>query len=121
MYNPPVGTGPFKMTSFQRDVFLRYEKFDGYWQKGKPYLDAIEWTFIADRVAAQMAFKAGQGQVIYGINPADAADLQTTGKYTIVTTPSAVFGLIGDTSNTKSPFADIRSGKQWNMQSTRKR
>jgi ABC-type transport system substrate-binding protein len=107
----PVGTGPFKLASFQRDVSLRYEKFDGYWQKGKPYLDAIEWTFIADRVAAQMAFKAGQGQVIYGINPVDAADLKGAGKYTIVTTPSAVFGLIGDTGNTKSPFADIRVRK----------
>jgi peptide/nickel transport system substrate-binding protein len=104
----PVGTGPFKMGSFQRDVALRYERFDGYWQKGKPYLDAIEWTFIADRVAAQMAFKAGQGQAIYGINPADAADLQTTGKYTIVSTPSAVFGLVGDTGNTKSPLANIK-------------
>ena len=104
----PVGTGPFKMGSFQRDVSLRYDKFDGYWQKGKPYLDAIEWTFIADRVAAQMAFKAGQGQIIYGINPADAADLQAMGKYTIVATPSAVFGLVGDTGSAKSPFADIR-------------
>ncbi len=104
----PVGTGPFKMASFQRDVSLRYEKFDGYWQKGKPYLDAIEWTFIADRVSAQMAFKAGQGQVIYGINPEDAADLKEAGKYIIAMTPSGAFGIAGDSTNPKSPFADIR-------------
>lgn len=104
----PVGTGPFKMTSFQRDVSLRFEKFDGYWQKGKPYLDAIEWVFIADRVSAQMAFKAGQGQVIYGINPADADDLKTAGKYVIAMTPSGGFGIAGDSANPKSPFADIR-------------
>jgi peptide/nickel transport system substrate-binding protein len=104
----PVGTGPFKMSNFQRDVSLRFEKFDGYWQKGKPYLDAIEWLFIADRVSAQMAFKAGQSQVIYGINPSDAEDLKAAGKYVIAMTPSGGFGLAGDSSNPKSPFADIR-------------
>jgi len=34
--NHPVGTGPFKFVSYQRDVSLKYEKFDGYWDKANP-------------------------------------------------------------------------------------
>ncbi len=103
-----VGTGPFKQVSFQRDVSLKYEKFAGYWQKGKPYLDGIEFNIIADRVTAQMAFKTGQGQMIDGINPKDAADLKETGKYVITMTPSACYGIAGDSGKPKSPFADVR-------------
>ena len=46
----PVGTGPFKFVSYTRDVSLKYEKFADYWQKGKPYLDGIEFNFVADPV-----------------------------------------------------------------------
>jgi len=104
----PVGTGPFKFASFQRDVSLKYERFDGYWQKGKPYLDAIEFDFIADRVTATMAFKSGKGHVLNSIDAKTAAELEGMGKYTITKTPSAVTGLAGDGGNPKSPFADVR-------------
>src|SRR5699024_1578116 len=43
-YDPkhPIGTGPFKATSFtagQQSVFTR---FDGYWREDQPYLDELE-------------------------------------------------------------------------------
>ena len=38
----PVGTGPFRFASWQKDVKIAFRKFEGYWQKGKPYLDGIE-------------------------------------------------------------------------------
>jgi ABC-type transport system substrate-binding protein len=44
----PVGTGPFKFVKFERKVILKFEKFDGYWDKGKPYLDGIEMHYITD-------------------------------------------------------------------------
>jgi ABC-type transport system substrate-binding protein len=57
----PVGTGPFKFVSYQRDSSLKFEKFPGYWQKGKPYLDGVEFLLIVDKTSAVMAFKSGQG------------------------------------------------------------
>jgi ABC-type transport system substrate-binding protein/NAD-dependent dihydropyrimidine dehydrogenase PreA subunit len=46
----PVGTGPFKFARYERDSLLRFEKFPVYWQKGKPYLDAVEFHLIIDDI-----------------------------------------------------------------------
>ena len=58
----PVGTGPFKLAYWQRDTSVKFEKFPGYWQKGKPYLDGVEWVIIADMVTRTMAFKKGEAE-----------------------------------------------------------
>lgn len=104
----PVGTGPFKFVSYQRDASLKFQKFDGYWQKGKPYLDGIEWIIIADPVTALASLKAGEAQVSTVVSPKDASDLQKTGKYSVAGTPVAVFGVIGDSAHADSPFANIK-------------
>ena len=57
MWNP-VGTGPFKFVSFERGSKLTYAKWEGYWQKGKPYLDGIEYLFIRDPMTQQAAMRA---------------------------------------------------------------
>lgn len=104
----PVGTGPFKFVSYQTDVSLKFEKFADYWDKGKPYLDGIEFDFIADPVTRLMSFQSGAGQVLLDPNPKDAADLLATGKYTVNKCPSMVTGLVGDSAHSSSPFADIK-------------
>ena len=37
-----VATGAFKLVSYTKDVSAKYEKFEGYWQKGLPYLNGIQ-------------------------------------------------------------------------------
>jgi peptide/nickel transport system substrate-binding protein len=57
MWNP-VGTGPFKFVSYERGSKLTFTKWEGYWQKGKPYLDGIEYLFIRDEMTQQAAMRA---------------------------------------------------------------
>ncbi len=106
--NYPVGTGPFKFVSFQRDVSLKYTKFDGYWQTGKPYLDAVEFIYIADPMVQLASFKAGEGDIILGVEANDAKSLEASGKYDFNKCLGALFGLSGDGSHADSPFADIK-------------
>jgi peptide/nickel transport system substrate-binding protein len=107
--NNPVGTGPFKFVSFKRDASVKYEKFLGYWQKGKPYLDGVEFELIADRTTAVMAFKSGQGHVFStGLSAKYLSELKETGKYSTTILASNVLTLAGDSANPKSPFADVR-------------
>ncbi|HEX2966894.1 MAG TPA: ABC transporter substrate-binding protein [Syntrophorhabdaceae bacterium] len=107
----PVGTGPFKMVSHERDTRLKYEKFSQYWQTGKPYLDGVEFIFATDPFTALMSFKAGEVHVINRLDTKDALELKATGKYILDKAPSAVSGLAPDGGNPHSPFADIRVRK----------
>jgi len=60
----PVGTGPFKFESFQRDVSLNYVRFDDYWQEGRPYLDGLSYIYFSDASAMTAAFESGEGQAL---------------------------------------------------------
>jgi peptide/nickel transport system substrate-binding protein len=100
----PVGTGPFKFASYERDVNCVYERFDDYWQEGKPYLDGIEFIFMADPVTAKASFLAGEGQIIGDISPQDASEIQQAGDYNVAAAPNNIFAICGDGSHPDSPF-----------------
>jgi peptide/nickel transport system substrate-binding protein len=72
----PVGTGPFKLASRQRDVNIKYVKNTDYWMKGKPYLDAIEFDIIADKTTRVAAFKAGEIDMFLDPSTAQADELK---------------------------------------------
>jgi peptide/nickel transport system substrate-binding protein len=110
MGNNPVGTGPFKCVSFQRDVEKVFERFDDYWQEGKPYLDRIEIDIIADPTVQVASLLAGDHDIIVDVNPVDAKTLE--GNPDVVLTHSnsvgTLWSLVGDSIHPDSPFADLK-------------
>lgn len=52
----PVGTGPFRQTKFDSNVEAIAVKNEDFWNKGKPYLDAVRVPFGLDRSAILAAF-----------------------------------------------------------------
>jgi peptide/nickel transport system substrate-binding protein len=44
----PVGAGPYKFVEWIPDNKIVVERFDHYWQEGKPYLDRIEFRPLPD-------------------------------------------------------------------------
>jgi peptide/nickel transport system substrate-binding protein len=103
----PVGTGPFKFVSYQPNVSIKYERFEGYWQKGLPYLDAIQINFVTDPVVALASFTRGEAHFIANISVADAKQLKAQGNM-IAKNTTAINSICGDSKNPTSPFADIR-------------
>jgi ABC-type transport system substrate-binding protein len=103
-----VGTGPFLFDSWQRDNYVKFKRWDGYWQEGKPYLDAIEIRNIADITVSIMSLKAGEIDAVENVDPVDATQLAAEG-YDIYQ-PNLYFchSLIPDGNNPDSPFADKR-------------
>jgi peptide/nickel transport system substrate-binding protein len=75
----PVGTGPFKLDNFKPGVSIKGVKFDGYWQKGLPYLDAIEMYGIGDPMTRTSSFQAGEVDMIAGDLTKVEYDLQQKG------------------------------------------
>jgi peptide/nickel transport system substrate-binding protein len=62
-YKHPVGTGPFMWDSrvVGQSVTLKRNPF--YWQKGKPYLDKVTWTFVSDENTRELQLRGGRIQI----------------------------------------------------------
>ena len=102
----PVGTGPFIFEEFERDARLLYKKNPNYWDKGKPYLDGIEYTVIADDMVQKMAFQRGDIHILAS-RGVMAKELKGAG-YKYLAEAGGTFVLIPDSKNADSPFADKR-------------
>lgn len=55
-----VGTGPFMLREFKRDVHIKWVKNPNYWRPGRPYLDGIEVRYIPDTVTASSMLQVGE-------------------------------------------------------------
>ncbi|WP_112182278.1 nickel ABC transporter substrate-binding protein [Paraliobacillus zengyii] len=60
----PVGTGPFKLTSFTPGSGLELERFDGYWD-GPSNLDKVKFSFNEDANARSLALEAGEADIVF--------------------------------------------------------
>jgi len=56
MRTKPIGTGPFKFVEFKQNEVIKLTRNTDYFKKGKPYLDGIEFTLIANRSTAILGF-----------------------------------------------------------------
>jgi peptide/nickel transport system substrate-binding protein len=60
MRSKPIGTGPFKVVEFKRNESIKLVKNSDYWKKGRPYLNAIDWTIVPNRSTRMLGFGAGE-------------------------------------------------------------
>src|SRR5690606_5534182 len=70
----PIGTGPFKLESFEPGVRARFIRNEDYWKPGCANVDAVEVIVINDISARTNALMSGQ---VHAINRVDfkTADL----------------------------------------------
>ena len=74
----PVGTGPFKLTSYTRGSRIAYERNDDYWDKGAALVKSIEFTITSDTTAQLNAMKSGQIDITT-LQPGDVKDVEGLG------------------------------------------
>jgi peptide/nickel transport system substrate-binding protein len=65
MRRAPIGTGPFKFVEYKGNQGIKVARNPNYWKPGRPYLDGIEYTIIANRSTAILAFVAGNFDMIF--------------------------------------------------------
>lgn len=77
--NKPIGTGPFKFTSWERGQFVRLDRNENYWKPGLPYLNRIVARFIPDAATRSAAMEAGEAHFAgySAVNYADLARMKT--------------------------------------------
>ena len=62
-YKHPVGTGPFMWDKRVVGQSVTLKRNPYYWQKGKPYLDSVTWTYVSDENTRELQLRGGQIQV----------------------------------------------------------
>jgi len=65
MRTKPIGTGPFKFVEFKQNEGIKLTKNTGYWKKGRPYLDGIEFTIVPNRATAILSFVSGRFDITF--------------------------------------------------------
>lgn len=89
----PVGTGPFKVATFDPSRELVLVKNPGYWRKdeaGKPmpYLERVVWTVLPDNETASLALQNKEIDVLYTVPIAFASALAGDAGVKVVETPT---------------------------------
>ncbi len=104
-----VSTGPFLFDSFERDVSMKMVRNPNYWRgAGYPYLDGIEFIFVADATIASTKMQAGEGDIASGLPLKESIDLENLGYTGIPQIGGFYTDLIPDTASADSVFADAR-------------
>jgi peptide/nickel transport system substrate-binding protein len=100
----PVGTGPFKCVGFERDVSVKYERFDDYWG-GKPYLDGIEILIIPDEMVQSATMQKREADILYNASAKISSELKAKG-FQLIGLDWNILTLIPDSANPNSIFAN---------------
>jgi peptide/nickel transport system substrate-binding protein len=98
----PIGTGAFKLESFEPGNRLVLARNDDYWGD-KAKLDKLIFRPIADGPARAQALQSGEIQAYDGVDPADVERLRGEG-YEILERPAFNVGYLG--FNTAKPPLD---------------
>jgi peptide/nickel transport system substrate-binding protein len=105
-----VGTGPFKLVSFEPERLVVVARNDAFYDKGRPYLDRIEVVVYPDTTAEGSALIAGDTDLMSSVQPTEYARLKGSDGVKALRVPSGQFCNINFGCNQK-PFDDIRVRK----------
>jgi peptide/nickel transport system substrate-binding protein len=96
-----VGTGPFKIVSWNRGQDITVQRFSGYWG-AKPQTSGAKYIFRTEDSVRAATAKTGEASIAIPVSVQDSTNNDRTESYTT----SAVFFLRTQTS--KAPFNDVR-------------
>ena len=71
----PIGTGPYKLTAWNKGESLELEAFEDYWG-GAPALKKVIWKVIPEGSSRTMALEAGEVDLIIEVESTDFTRLQ---------------------------------------------
>ena len=98
-----IGTGPFKFVEWVSGDRIVLERFDEYWEEGKPYLDKIIFRPIPESATKLVELKTGGLNFIGNVPYKDVAELEADPNFKVY----RVLGVVRDHLGfnvTKPPF-----------------
>jgi peptide/nickel transport system substrate-binding protein len=102
-----IGTGPFKLVSFEPERLVVVERNPAYYDRARPYLDRVQVAVYPDPTSETSALIAGDTDLILNALPTEFRRLQRARGVTALRTPSGQFCNINFGCDTP-PFSDMR-------------
>jgi peptide/nickel transport system substrate-binding protein len=103
----PVGSGPFKMTEWVQNDHITLERFDGYFQKGLPYVDKVVFKAIGDDSVRLTGLETGELDWIQRV-PSQQAKSLASSRQIVPTVAKPYLPDLVMMNCTKPPFNDVR-------------
>ena len=91
----PVGTGPFMFDEWQPNSHISLLKFNNYRVPGKPAIDALKIHFVPESATRQVGIASGEYDLLPGLDPATALQLQGKPSVSLQTTRDVAYTLLG--------------------------
>ena len=105
-YKHPIGTGPFMWDKRVVGQSVTFKRNPFYWQKGKPYLDSVTWSFVTDENTRELQLRGNQIQVDEFPPFNSITKLQHTSGVTMSLFPSTRTDYL-DMNEKYAPLADV--------------
>jgi peptide/nickel transport system substrate-binding protein len=110
MRRRPIGTGPFKLASFDSNRSIKLVKNADYWKPGLPYLDGIEMSIISNRSTRMLAFIAREFDLTFvaDITVPLIADVKASAPEAICELAPTGVSTTLLVNNKRPPFDDVK-------------
>jgi dipeptide transport system substrate-binding protein len=109
----PVGTGPFILVGYQRDVAIRYRANPDYW-RSPAKLDTVVFSITPDPSVRLAKLRRNECQMIALPNPADIEDIRRDPNLKMESQEALSIGYVSYNTE-KKPFDDSRVRRALNM------
>ncbi len=107
---PVVGNGPFVLSAYKADSYVRLEANKGFW-RGAPKFDEVVFRYYKDQDAAVSALRKGEVSFVAGspsLTPAQAASLEGADDIQVNDAPGRRFYALAT-----NPGAKAKNGKKF--------
>ncbi|QMT30635.1 ABC transporter substrate-binding protein [Alysiella filiformis] len=103
----PIGTGPFKFVSYNKDSQIRYAKHADYWNVNDVHIDNLVFAITKDSAVRAQKVAAGECHVSAYPKTAEVEAAKKAGKINIIEQSGFNLGYVGYNVE-KAPFKDLK-------------
>ncbi|HYE50634.1 MAG TPA: ABC transporter substrate-binding protein [Azospirillaceae bacterium] len=86
-----IGTGAFRIKTFEPGVRTVSVRNENYWKPGKGHLDEIELIAIPDEVSRVNALLSGDVQLVMAVNPRSVRRIRSSPAHALLETRSSLY------------------------------
>lgn len=102
------GTGPFRVTRWQPNSAITFDRNDAYWQPDRPWLDGVDALVIKDGQSMRQALRSGQIQLADGMSYLDLERIAKEPGFTATTMTGAEKQVYVGANLARTPLEDLR-------------